>query len=63
MDIADQAEQQEAQQRQFTIQNALSKKGPSLTHSGECHACFAEVAAPKLFCDGHCATRYEIKKR
>jgi len=62
MDIADQAEHQEAQQRQFAIRNAKANKGPTLTHTGQCHFCEAEVEAPKLFCDGHCAKRYEHKK-
>lgn len=61
MDIADRAEQQEAQQRQFAIENARLNKGPSLTHNGECHFCESQVVAPKLFCDGDCAKRYELK--
>lgn len=62
MDIADQAEQQEAMQRQFAIQNACQNTGPKLQHEGECHFCSHEVPEPKLFCDGQCAKRYELRK-
>ena len=62
MDIADQAEVQESMQREAAIKQACLNTGPKLQHIGECHFCDAEIAAPKLFCDGKCATRYELKK-
>ena len=63
MDIADQAEQQEAMQREVSIKAARENAGTKLQHTGECHYCTEEIEPPKLFCDGNCAKRYELKKR
>nr|BDD47745.1 hypothetical protein 8 [Piscirickettsiaceae bacterium] len=62
MDIADQAEQQEAMQREVAIQAARANSGPKLQHTGECHYCTEEIEPPKLFCNSHCAKRYEHSK-
>lgn len=63
MDIADQAEQQESIQREMAIKAARNNTGTKLTHVGECHYCSEEIEAPKLFCDGFCAKRYEVTRR
>lgn len=62
MDVADKAEAQEAMQREAAINAARINQGPKLQHTGLCHYCEEEVEAPKLFCDGHCAGRYEQRK-
>lgn len=62
MDIADQAEQQESMQREASISAARVFTGTRLQHTGDCHNCGERVLAPKLFCDGRCGKRYELKK-
>jgi len=62
MEIADQAEATEELHRTNAIRNARNNKSSSLQHVGHCHHCGNEIESPKLFCDGHCATRFEKRK-
>ncbi len=62
MDLLEQAERQESMQRDASIQSARNDTGTHLQPAGDCYNCGARVLAPKLFCDGHCATRYELKR-
>lgn len=62
MDDIDRAQGQETMQREAAIQTARNYTGTKLQHTGECHHCEAPVEAPKLFCDGKCAKRYELNK-
>jgi len=62
MDIADQAEAQEATQREMAIKHACNNTTPKLQHNGECYFCGNEIPEPKLFCDGGCAKLYDRRK-
>lgn len=67
MDECDRAFEYEDIERTSKIKQAEAavKAGSGLKHTGICLApdCEAEVPAPKLFCDGDCAARYDVKQR
>ncbi len=57
MDIADQAQAQEA----VLLDSALSKRNQSLPYIGKCHWCDEPVQAH--FCDTDCRDDYEKNRR
>ncbi len=39
------------------------RRQTSLRHTGECHFCGEEVAAPLTFCDSNCRDDYDAEQR
>lgn len=54
MDIADQAQAQEA----VFLDSALSKRNSSLPYTGKCHWCEEKIDAKAHFCDVDCRHDY-----
>lgn len=66
MDDIDFSQQEQSKRLDAYIQTQLEngKLGTGLVSEGHCHHCYEDIEVPKLFCDGHCADRYErFRKR
>lgn len=61
-DILDQTDEIETRLHDMRIA-AARNAGRELFPNGVCHWCAADVAMPRLFCDGECAAYYERGKK
>ena len=50
-----------AEHQELILQSLITAKKSTggITPNGKCHYCLEEVASPKLFCDGDCATDHD----
>ena len=62
MDFIDSTLEREDRLRDLRIQ-AIRNAKPELQAKGKCHYCEAPVKQPKLFCNGECASEYELCKK
>ena len=64
MDITEQSDFE----RENYIQSAIKKSSSSikcgkLSPQGYCYNCEEDIEKPKLFCNGNCATQFEITNK
>ena len=63
MDEIDRAQNQELMQTNQAIQAAKQQGFTKIKHDGSCHHCGDDVIEPKLFCDGNCASKWELRNK
>lgn len=59
--VVDRAHREQMFQEEMAL--ARRKHVPGIKPNGTCHYCLEKIEHPKLFCDGDCASDFEVEER